>query len=76
MNKLEILKQALDARKDEIAGYQINIDNYALAIPLAEADPEMVDFAVQLRSLLTSERLEQKKAKIILSVLEMQIGSS
>lgn len=76
MKKLEILKQAFGARKDEIAGYQINIDNYTLAIPLAEADPELVDFTAQLRSLLASEKLEQKKASIILSVLEMQIGSS
>ena len=76
MNKLEILKQAIDARKDEIAGYQINIDNYALAIPLAEADTDLVDFTTQLRSLLASEKLEQKKAMVMLSVLEMQIGSS
>lgn len=75
MNKLEVLKQAADARKDEIAGYQINIDNYVLAIPLAESDPDLVDFAAQLRALLASEKLEQKKAKIMLSVLETQIGS-
>jgi len=76
MNKIEILQQAANARHDEIAGYQINIDNYELAIPLADADPDMVDFAAQLRALLTSERIEQKKAKIILAVLEMQLGGS
>ncbi len=76
MNKVEVLKQAAAARVEEIAGYQINIDNYELAIPLADADPELVDFASQLRSLLASERLEQKKAKVILKVLEMQIGGS
>ena len=76
MNKLEILKQARDARIEEIAGYQINIDNYTLAIPLADADPELKDFAEQLRGLLASEILEQKKAKIILTVLETQIGGS
>lgn len=73
MTKLEILEQAAQARKEEIFGYQINIDNYTLAIPLAEADPELEDFAVQLRKLLASECLEQKKAKVILSVLETQI---
>lgn len=76
MNKLEILKQASAARIEEIAGYQINIDNYTLAIPRAEADPELSDFAAQLRGLLASEKLEQKKAKIILSVLETQIEGS
>ena len=76
MNKLNVLKQAFDARIDEVAGYQINIDNYVLAIPLAESDPDLVDFAAQLRSLLASEKLEQKKAKIMLSVLEAQIGGS
>ena len=75
MNKLEVLKQAFDTRIDEVAGYQINIDNYSLAIPLAESDPDLVDFAAQLRALLASEKLEQKKAKIMLSVLETQIGS-
>lgn len=75
MKKLEILKQAAAARIEEIDGYQINIDNYTLAIPLAEADPELKDFASQLRGLLASERLEQKKARVILSVLEAQIGA-
>ena len=76
MNKLEILKQAATSRIEEIAGYQINIDNYTLAIPLADADPELKDFAEQLRGLLASETLEQKKAKIILRVLQKQIGEN
>ena len=76
MNKLEILKQAAYARIEEIAGYQINIDNYTLAIPLADADPELKDFAEQLRGLLASEILEQKKAQIILKVLQTQIGEN
>lgn len=76
MNKLEILKQAATSRIEEIAGYQINIDNYTLAIPLADADPELKDFAEQLRGLLASEILEQKKAKIILRVLQKQIGEN
>lgn len=76
MNKLEILKQAATSRIEEIAGYQINIDNYTLAIPLADSDPELKDFAEQLRGLLASEILEQKKAKIILKVLQTQIGEN
>ena len=76
INKLEILKQAASARIEEIAGYQINIDNYTLAIPLADADPELRGFAEQLRNLLASEKLEQKKAQIILRVLQKQIGEN
>jgi len=74
MKNKEILQQALAARKEEIQGYQINIDNYRLAIPLAEADPELKEFSDQLKSLLASEILEQKKAAIILKVLQIQLG--
>ena len=74
MKNKETLQQALAARKEEIFGYQINIDNYRLAIPFAEADPELKEFSYQLKSLLASEILEQKKAAIILKVLQIQLG--
>lgn len=74
MRNKETLQQALAAREEEIFGYQINIDNYRLAIPLAEADPELEEFSNQLKSLLASEILEQKKAAIILRVLQIQLG--
>lgn len=73
MNKKDVLRQAMNARIEEVAGYQLNIDNYKLAIPLAEADSDLSGFAEQLKSLLATEIVEQKKALIMLRVIEMQL---
>jgi L-rhamnose mutarotase len=75
----DILKAALDGREQEIMHYQINIDNYSIALQeIGKLSPseqlELKDFSEQLRSLLASEILEQKKAKIMLSVLKAQVG--
>jgi hypothetical protein len=75
MNKLEILQNAKEAREAEVLEYQINIDNYRLAIDKASQDPDMVEFKTQLESLLTSSVLEQKKAKIMLEVLTEQLNT-
>jgi hypothetical protein len=74
----EILAMSLEGREQEVMTYQINIDNYALALEeIANLPPdernELSDFAEQLRSLLTSEKLEQKKAKIMLAVIKKQV---
>ena len=74
----EILNTALDARVQEVMHYQINIDNYTLALEkIAALNPneraELSGFADQLRGLLASEILEQKKAKIMLDVLKAQV---
>ena len=76
MNKHEVLKQALVARQDEVMGYQINIDNYTLAIEhiKASGDEDLVDFCQNLELLLASEKLEQKKAMVMLFVVQQQIG--
>jgi len=73
--KKEILESALAARQQEVLGYQINIDNYRLAIEHIDAgrDPDLVEFREQLSSLLVSEIIEQKKAKVILAVIEKQL---
>lgn len=75
----EILKSALDAREQEIMHYQINIDNYTLALDEmsklpADERAELSGFADQIRTLLASEKLEQKKAKIMHTVLLQQVG--
>jgi hypothetical protein len=75
----EILASSLGDREQEIMHYQINIDNYTLALEEIRALPqneraELSGFSDQLRDLLTSEILEQKKAKIILAVLKKQLG--
>lgn len=71
----EILKQALEARNQEVMGYQINIDNYTLAIKHIEAsgDAELDAFKEQLTKLLASEILEQKKAKVMQAVIKQQL---
>ena len=74
----EILAMSLEGREQEVMTYQINIDNYALALEeIGNLPPdernELLDFAEQLRSLLTSEKLEQKKAKIMLAVIKKQV---
>jgi predicted esterase YcpF (UPF0227 family) len=75
MEKQEILAQALAARQQEIMHYQINIDNYTLAIEhiTASGDPELDDFKRHLTSLLATEKLEQKKARIIHDVIQQQL---
>jgi hypothetical protein len=74
----EILAMSLEGREQEVMTYQINIDNYALALEEIGSLPpdernELSDFAERLRTLLTSEKLEQKKAKIMLAVIKKQV---
>ena len=69
----EILTAALDARSKEVTEYQVNIDNYALAIERIGDDPELQDFRAQLEELLTSSKLEQRKARIMLDVVREQL---
>ena len=73
MSKLEILSEALKAREEEVLHYQINIDNYRLAIEKSNGDDELSEFVDRLRDLLASSLLEQKKAKIMLEVIRDQI---
>lgn len=79
MDKSTILTEALSARKDEILGYQINIDNYRLAIKKIDrdyaTDDAMLEFRRQLTGLLESSLIEQRKAQIIHDVIEMQLRS-
>ncbi len=74
----EILRINLVARVQEVMHYQINIDNYTLALENiasmnADERAELSGFADQLRGLLASEKLEQKKAKVMLAVLQQQL---
>jgi hypothetical protein len=75
----EILKISLDARVQEVMHYQINIDNYSIALEeIAQMSPDeqndLSEFSEQLRNLLKSEKLEQKKAKVMLAVIQKQLG--
>jgi hypothetical protein len=75
----EILAVNLDAREQEVMHYQINIDNYTLALANIAAmnsldREDLAGFVNQLTSLLISEQLEQKKAKVMMAVLKQQLG--
>jgi len=77
-NSKDILTAALIAREQEIMHYQINIDNYTLALEELSALPdseatELAGFFAQLTGLLASEILEQKKSKIMLRVIQRQL---
>jgi hypothetical protein len=76
----EILASALEAREQEIMHYQINIDNYTLALDeisqlSVDERAELSAFADQLRTLLASEKLEQKKSKVMFSVIKKQVDA-
>lgn len=71
--KQEILADALKAREVEVLSYQINIDNYRLAIQKSKGDEDLVEFVERLQELLASSLIEQKKAKIMLEVIKEQI---
>jgi hypothetical protein len=75
----ELLASSLDARIQEVMNYQINIDNYTLALEEMGYMPsderaELSAFSEQLRTLLTSEKLEQKKAQIMFNFIKRQVG--
>jgi len=75
----EIITSALEAREQEVMHYQINIDNYAIALQEINSLPideqvELSAFVDQLKTLLATEKLEQKKAKIMLNVMKQQVA--
>jgi len=77
MNKLEILTQALGHREAEVFQHQINIDNYRLALEEIAAnyadDADIEPFADQLRNLLASSNVEQRKEIIMRDVIARQL---
>ena len=69
----EILTSALDARIKEVTEYQVNIDNFRLALVRIGDDPELQEFKAQIEGLLASSIFEQKKARIMLDVIQSQL---
>ena len=65
----EILTSALDTRVREVTEYQVNINNFRLAIQLIGDDIELQEFKKQLELLLESSMLEQRKSLIMLEVI-------
>lgn len=71
----EAIQKAKEQRVEEVASYQTNITNYKLALDLLtkNPDPDLADFKIQLNDLLRSEIIEQKKAKLMLDVMQLQL---
>ena len=70
----EILTAALDGRVKEVTEYQVNIDNFRLAIERIGDDADLQEFKQQLQGLLSSSILEQRKAQVMLEVIQSQLG--
>lgn len=71
----EILQAALQQREKEVTEYQVNIDNFRRAIEKIGVDEELQGFRDQLIARLASERIEQRKAQIMLEVIKEQLCS-
>jgi hypothetical protein len=71
--KIEILTSALEGRKKEVTEYQVNIDNFRLAIEEIGDDEQLQEFKQQLEGLLASSILEQRKAAVMLKVIQSQL---
>jgi len=69
----EILTSALEARTKEVTEYQVNITNFSLAIKHIGDDPELQEFKANLQELLASSAFEQRKAQIMLDVVQSQL---
>ena len=81
MQKNKMLIDAVQMRKDEILHYQINIDNYAMAMQKikdrytgdSELDRAMAKFYEQLKELHDTSVIEREKARLMLEVIQEQV---
>ena len=75
-----ILTAERDRRQNEVTNYQINIDNYRLAIAEIDATcadkPHMVEFRARLQHLLDTSIQEQEKEAVLLKVISRQLGAA
>lgn len=71
--KKDLLKNALTTRINEVTEYQVNVDNFRLAIEKIGDDPFLQEFKKQLEGLLSSTLYEQRKAQIMLEVVQSQL---
>lgn len=74
--KTEILATALEGRRREVTEYQVNIDNYRMALERIGDDPDLEPFKAQIEANLAASIREQKKAQIMLDVIEAQVGAA
>lgn len=70
----QILTAALEARIREVTEYQVNIDNFRLALEACGREADLSEFQGQLQDLLESSIREQRKALIMLAVIQQQLS--
>lgn len=79
MNKSEILQSALEGRNADVLSYQINIDNYTLAIAKIDAEHQGNDdiaaFREELQQRLAEEKRQQLRTIIIRDVIADQLSA-
>ena len=78
MNIKDTLAQSMTGRTDEVQLYQLNIDNYRLAIEhidgmSADDKVELAEFRSELEQRLTAELHQQKRAKVMMAVIQKQL---
>lgn len=73
-HKNKMLEAGYNQRINEVTEYQVNIDNYAMALDIIGDDPDLQAFKEQLQELLRTTTIEQKKSKIMLEVVKRQLG--
>lgn len=71
--RIEILRGALEARRREVTEYQVNIDNFRLAIERIGDDPDLREYKAVIEQMLAEHLVEIKKAKLMLEVVEGQL---
>lgn len=78
MTREQILKDALVARDQEFLGYQINIDNYRLAIEKIKTEysgnEDLRLFLEDIQQRLEEESRQQLRCKIIRDVIAAQVA--
>ena len=78
-SKQTILASALEARNAEVLGYQINIDNYSLAITKIDTNytgnEDMLAFRAELAERLAEEKRQQLRCIIIRDVIADQLAA-
>ncbi len=63
-----VLADSLKARVEEVALYQINVDNYAMAVEVAK-ERGLNEYSAELGDRLKNEKAQLERAKVILDVV-------
>ena len=75
---LNVLQTCLETRNNEVAEYQLNIDNFKRAIEKIDTqyaeNQDMLDFKEQLIKLLADNQREQLKSIIMRDVIADQLA--